>query len=77
MILCGHTESEAEVEEDVPWDIELPSINRARAGRGWSDWPSAKQTKLGSLLLMDPIAPSVTATILSLALHLGPLFALN
>ena len=71
MILCVCTESEAEV-EDVLWNRELPIINRTRAGRGWSDLPSAKLTKLGSLPLMDPIAPSVTATIFSSALHWGP-----
>lgn len=76
MILCVCTESEAEV-EDVLWNIELPIINRTGAGRDQSDLPSAKLTKLGSLPLMDPIAPSVTATIFSSALHLGPLFALN
>ena len=45
MILCVHTESEAEVEEDVLWNIKLPSIHRAGLAEGltgprqnWQNW---------------------------------------
>lgn len=49
--------SDAEVAEDVLWNTELPIINTTRAGRAWSDWPSEKLRKLGSVPLMGPIAP--------------------